>query len=51
MSKQTVRYSEAFKLKVVRDLEDGRFGTSFEASKDYGIGGTSTVSRWVKKYG
>ncbi len=51
MSTKTVKYSEAFKLQVVDDLESGRFRCPYEASRAYGIGGAVTVSRWVRQYG
>jgi len=51
MSGKVVRYSEAFKMQVVSDLEEGRFRSPFEASRSYGIGGAGTVQGWVKKYG
>ncbi len=51
MARTVVRYSEAFKLNVVEELQRGRFGGPFEASRAYGIGGASTVSRWLKQYG
>jgi transposase len=45
-----IRYSEAFKMEVVREVEAG--GLAFEAvSLKYGIKGTTTVSRWVGQYG
>jgi len=46
-----VRYSEAFKLQVIQDLEKGRFTSAKEASEAHGIGGSSTVSQWVERYG
>jgi transposase-like protein len=46
-----VRYSEAFKLQVVDELERGRFGSPFEAARAYGIGGDHTVRHWVTQYG
>jgi transposase-like protein len=46
-----VRYSEAFKLQVIRELESGKFGSCFAASEAYGIKGTTTVQRWVRQYG
>ena len=51
MAKTVVRYSEAFKLNVVDELERGRFASPFEASRAYGIGGANTVCRWLKQYG
>ena len=50
MSGRVVRYSEAFKLKVVDELEQGVFCSPFELARAYGIG-TSTVTRWVRQYG
>lgn len=45
-----IRYSEAFKMEVVRELEVG--GHAFEAmAMKYGIKGRMTVSRWVRQYG
>ena len=47
---RVVRYSEAFKMQVVDDLERGRFGSSSEAAQAYGITGSGTVRHWVKQY-
>jgi len=48
--KAAIRYSEAFKVSVVRELE--REGEGFEAvRRKYGIAGKSTVQKWVRKYG
>jgi transposase-like protein len=45
-----IRYSEAFKIQVVGELE--REGVSFESvRRKYGIGGSWTVNHWVRKYG
>jgi transposase len=49
--KSVMRYSEAFKLQVVRDVESGRFGSPFEAGRVYGVKGHGTVARWVRRYG
>jgi len=46
-----LRYSEAFKQQVVSELEEGRFGSPYEASQAYGIRGHATVRRWVQQYG
>jgi transposase-like protein len=51
MGKKVVRYSEAFKLKVVSELESGKLSSMAEARRKYGIGGGSTVANWLKKYG
>ena len=46
-----VRYSEAFKIQVVRDLEQGRFESVKAAGRAYGVNGTDTVGNWVRKLG
>ncbi len=46
-----VRYSEAFKLQVVRQLEEGQFGSPWEAGQAYGVKGTRTVAGWVRQFG
>jgi transposase-like protein len=51
MGSVVVQYSEAFKLKVVGELESGRLRSRREAQERYGIRGSSTVSRWVRRYG
>jgi len=47
----TIRYSEAFKQQVLRELDAGRFATIGEASRTYGIRGAETVTKWVRQYG
>lgn len=49
--KPVVRYSEAFKLQVVRGLEEGRFASAGEAGRAYGVKGSGTVAYWVRRYG
>lgn len=45
-----IRYSEAFKLQLVAEVE--REGLSFEAvRRKYGVLGVATVGAWVRKYG
>lgn len=45
-----IRYSESFKIEVVRELESE--GLPFErVRRKYGIGGAFTVQKWVQKYG
>lgn len=43
------RYSEAFKLKVISEIESGKFSIA-KASRIYDIKGGSTINRWIKKY-
>ena len=51
MSGQIIRYSEAFKRKIVEGLEKGELRNQAEARELYGIGGGSTIHRWLRKYG
>jgi transposase len=45
-----IRYSEAFKMSVVQELEASGLAFSAVAVK-YGIKGGETVQTWVRKYG
>jgi len=47
----TLRYSEAFKLQVIGQIESGRFDCVEHARQAYGIGGASTIHQWLRKYG
>ncbi|OPZ27708.1 MAG: hypothetical protein BWZ02_01542 [Lentisphaerae bacterium ADurb.BinA184] len=47
---ETMRYSEAFKLQVVAEIESGRH-VSCHAAAVYGIRGHDTVARCVRHYG
>ena len=49
--KSVVRYSEAFKLQVVREMEEGKHGSCFAAQEAYAIRGKGTVQRWALAYG
>jgi len=46
-----MRYSEAFKLQVLSDLEKGKFATRAAAARAYGISGSVIVAYWARKYG
>ena len=48
---QSIRYSEAFKLEVVSQIESGRYSGAHGASKAYGIKGAETVRAWLRRYG
>jgi len=48
---EVIRYSESFKLQVVREIESGRFDNCFAAARFYGIRAMDTVTRWVRHYG
>jgi transposase len=49
--RQTLRYTECFKRQVVDEIETGRFESAGEARCHYGIGGSATVMRWIRRYG
>ena len=51
MGRRVVRYSEAFKREIVRELEGGRFANPDQISRRYGIRGAGTVKRWAEQYG
>lgn len=51
MEKSVIRYSEAFKLHVVSELESGRLANQKEAREKYGIKGCSTIAGWLRRYG
>lgn len=48
MKKELRRYSENFKLKVLHELESGKYST-YEIVKLYGISPNS-IYNWIKKY-
>lgn len=50
-AKETIRYSEAFKQQVIRELEEGKHRSPRGAAGAYGIRGTNTVTGWLRKYG
>lgn len=45
-----IRYSQAFMLKVIGEIEQGQL-TVPEAMRLYGIKGADTIQRWMKKLG
>jgi len=45
------RYSTCFKRRVISELESGRFESILAARQHYGIGGSGTVRKWLKRYG
>ena len=50
MRKTTVRYSDCFKRSIVEEIEKN--GLSIEdCRRKYGIGGSTTIQKWLKKYG
>jgi transposase-like protein len=49
--KEVIRYSEAFKLRLVDDVAAGKYASLEEARRRNGIRGTGTLVKWIKKYG
>ena len=49
--KTVIRYSEAFKLQVLRELEEGKFPSKEAVRRAYGIHGGGTLFKWIIKYG
>jgi transposase-like protein len=48
--KRGIRYSEAFKMALVRELEEG--GQPFDTvRRKYGVGGAGILQKWARKYG
>jgi transposase-like protein len=47
---KVIRYSKAFKLQAVRDVEAGEL-CAREVERKYGIKGNGTVTRWVRQLG
>lgn len=45
-----IRYSEAFKMQVVRELEENDLPFA-HIQRKYGIKGGETVQKWTRKYG
>lgn len=48
--KQIIRYSEAFKMEVVREMEAQGLNSN-QVRQKYGIRGGGTVEIWARKYG
>ena len=44
------RYSDAFKLNVISEIESGQL-TAGLAQRKYQISGNSTIHNWIKKFG
>lgn len=45
------RCSEAFRLQVAREIGENKHPSCCAAAEAYGIGGSTTLSRWVREYG
>lgn len=44
------RYSISFKQKVISEIENGKL-TKSEAQRIYGIGSSTSIEKWIKKFG
>ena len=51
MTVTRIRYSEAYKRQIVKEIESGKYSSLNSVAKAYGIGGTSTIANWIRKYG
>jgi transposase-like protein len=49
--RDVIRYSEAFKLRLVEEVAAGKYRSLDEAGRRNGIRGGSTLRRWIKQYG
>jgi len=49
--RSTIRYSEAFKQQVLREIEEGKFASAHVAARAYGISGSATIQYWMQQYG
>jgi transposase-like protein len=47
---EVIRYSRAFKLQLVREVETGK-GSAWAVQQKYKIKGAATVMRWVRQFG
>src|SRR5690349_15372282 len=47
---EVIRYSRAFKLQLVREVETGK-GSAWAGQQKYKIKGAATVMRWVWQFG
>lgn len=45
-----IRYSKAFKMQCVSEVESGK-SCAFSVQRKYRIKGTATVMRWVRRFG
>ncbi|MCP4342604.1 MAG: IS3 family transposase [Desulfobulbaceae bacterium] len=51
LPRTSIRYSESFKIKVINELESGRFSSLYQAQHHYEIKGSVTVKKWLIRYG
>jgi transposase-like protein len=49
--RDVIRYSEAFKVRLVEDIASGKYKSLNEAKRRNGIRGCATLAKWLKRYG
>jgi len=47
--RKVIRYSNSFRRQIVKEIEEGL--SIYTVQRRYGIGGGSTIQRWIKKFG
>ena len=47
---KVIRYSRAFKMQAVGEVESGE-NCAYQVGRKYGIKGSQTVMRWVRQFG
>ena len=47
---RVIRYSHAFKMQAVKEVEDGQ-NCAWAVQRKYGMKGSATVMRWVRQFG
>jgi len=47
---KVIRYSHAFKMQAVREVESGQ-NCAWAVQRKYGMKGAATVMRWVRQFG
>jgi transposase-like protein len=48
---EVIRYSEAFKRRLVEDVAAGKYGIIEAARRRNGVRGTTTLGKRIRKYG
>lgn len=51
MAVTRIRYSEAYKRQIVKEVEGGKHSSLNSVAHTYGIGSMVTISRWIRQYG
>ena len=51
MKTTRVRYSESYKRQIGQEVERARYKSLNSVAEAYGIGGMTTITRWMREYG